>query len=434
MTTADRCKGMTWQQVRDAGLLGALIAETGFGYKRLGKLMGWPRSQYFREACQAEVGKGAQALKPEFPVVLESLPKEAEVTGIASDLGNTVYRYLHNHTAERTTVAELSERLDRSERSIREALQEVRAAGFCVDVQETDEVGEVARLSRTEPASAGRVVPLPWYTRQVQIGIVTDTHLANLFAAEEELHFAYDRFAAEGITDVFHAGDLVDGSGRYGYPGHSMEVREDCYTPRQTCAYAIDNYPQRDGITTRFIESMKCHAGWDLQRDGFDHGYSLQYGFNYLKKTPQGSELLHKPGRPDLQFLGYDSARVTIGPESLTLVDILHPGGGSSYALSYRPQKWSESLEGGSKPHLAIMGHYHKLNYIRPRNIHVLSAECLEWQTPFMARHGIQAHVGFAILRLGLDSDGTIREFKPEWFPFFLHDRTVFDLGRGEAA
>lgn len=425
-----QCQGMKWTEVRDAGLLGPLIAETGYGYKRLAATFGWAASQWLRQACQAVVGKGEQPVQ--FPVVLETLPEVADVTHIPSELGNHVYRYLHNNAAAQTTVLALAEKFDERPSDVRAALEEIKQSGYCVDMREHDDLGEVARLARNEPQQARRVVPLPWCDAEVVVGVVTDTHLANTFAAEYELEIAYDRFQAEGITQVLHAGDMTDGSGHYGYPGHVNEVRDECYTPRQACAYTIDHYPRREGITTLCIESQKSHAGWDLQREGFDHGNSVEHGFSSLKRTPRGTEVHFKEGREDIRFLGYDAATLTLGPENNTQIALLHPGGGSSYALSYRPQKWSEALEGGSKPHIAILGHYHKGCYIRPRNIHVLSAECMEWQTPFMARNCIAAHVGFAILRLGLNNDGTVREWKPEWFPFFLNDRTVFDMGRGE--
>jgi hypothetical protein len=100
--------------------------------------------------------------------------------------------------------------------------------------------------------------------------------------------------------------------------------------------------------------------------------------------------------RPGWKFLGEEQARVEwqtpAGKFSLMLI---HPGGGSSYALSYRPQKIIESLEGGSKPDMLAIGHYHKAEFMPAyRNIAVLQGGTFQKQTPFMARGGLAAHVG----------------------------------------
>jgi hypothetical protein len=73
----------------------------------------------------------------------------------------------------------------------------------------------------------------------------------------------------------------------------------------------------------------------------------------------------------------------------------LHPGGGSSYAISYRPQKLIESLEGGTKPNMLGIGHYHKADLMPSyRNVTGIQSGTFQSQTPFMARGGLSAHLG----------------------------------------
>jgi hypothetical protein len=99
---------------------------------------------------------------------------------------------------------------------------------------------------------------------------------------------------------------------------------------------------------------------------------------------------------PVYEFLGEEQARVQfetpIGPWTLGLA---HPGGGSAYALSYKPQKIIESLEGGTKPDVLCIGHYHKAEFMPSyRNVAVIQSGTFQRQTPFMARQGLAAHVG----------------------------------------
>ena len=77
---------------------------------------------------------------------------------------------------------------------------------------------------------------------------------------------------------------------------------------------------------------------------------------------------------------------------------MLHPDGGSSYAISYKSQKIVESLEGGVKPEVLHIGHFHKAEYLFYRNIHVFQNGCLQSQSKFMKGKHLSAHRGFWII------------------------------------
>ena len=97
---------------------------------------------------------------------------------------------------------------------------------------------------------------------------------------------------------------------------------------------------------------------------------------------------------------------------------LLHPGGGSSYALSYRPQKIVEQIEGGTKPNVLAIGNYHKSDWLPSyRNVSVLQVGCFQRQTPFMLTKGLAAMVGGWILEIGM-GDGCSRQ-RAEFFPFY---------------
>jgi len=105
---------------------------------------------------------------------------------------------------------------------------------------------------------------------------------------------------------------------------------------------------------------------------------------------------------PVYEFLGEEQARVQFetpnGPWTLGLA---HPGGGSAYALSYKPQKIIESLEGGTKPNMLAIGHFHKAEMMPSyRNVAGVQAGTFQRQTPFMVRGGLAAHVGGWIIEV----------------------------------
>jgi predicted phosphodiesterase len=102
---------------------------------------------------------------------------------------------------------------------------------------------------------------------------------------------------------------------------------------------------------------------------------------------------------------------------------LMHGGGGSSYAVSYRPQKIVESLQGGEKPNILLLGHYHKQFYAPVRNVHVLLPGCTTDQSVFLRKQSIEAHVGGVLVRIRQDKqDGHVTDFVP-------HFRSYFDRG-----
>jgi len=224
-----------------------------------------------------------------------------------------------------------------------------------------------------------------------KIGVIGDTHLASKYARLDVLEAAYDRFAEEGITDVYHTGNIVDGECRF----NQYELLAHGVTDQ--ALYCLDNYPQRSGITTHYVTGS-CHEGWWMARDGIDFGRYLQFEAK-------------ERGRTDLNYLGYMEADVKlIGPNGKSaIMRILHPGGGSAYAMSYRPQKIIESLQGGEKPAVLLCGHFHKQGSFMIRNVWTILTGTTQDQSSFMRKLSIEAHVGYAVVSMQQDKNGAVR-------------------------
>jgi len=229
-----------------------------------------------------------------------------------------------------------------------------------------------------------------------KIGVIGDTHLASKYARLDVLEAAYDRFKEEDITNVYHAGNIVDGECRF----NQYELL--AHGVADQAMYCLDNYPQRSGITTHFITGA-CHEGWWMAREGIDFGRYLQFEAN-------------TQGRDDLHYLGYMEVDVKlIGPnKEFSYMRVLHPGGGSAYALSYRPQKIIESLSGGEKPAVMLVGHFHKQANFTIRNVWTVLVGCMQDQSPFMRKKSIEAHVGFSVVEMQQDKRGAVRRLRVE--------------------
>lgn len=240
-----------------------------------------------------------------------------------------------------------------------------------------------------------------------QFGFVTDNHLCNKHSRLDVLNAAYDEFERSGITRVFNAGNMIDGEMRFNKgelvtaPGMDNQID-----------YLIDNYPERNGIETDFIAGDD-HEGWYQQREGVEIG---RYMMNRAREQ----------GRNDLRYLGYAECDVALNFGSGSAVlRIVHPGGGSAYAISYTDQKRTESYQGGEKPHVELVGHYHKFNHGYPREVHTIQGGCTCDQTLFMRKKRIQAHVGFSKIKIKQDGSGAISRISVEWFPFY--DRGFYE-------
>jgi predicted phosphodiesterase len=259
-------------------------------------------------------------------------------------------------------------------------------------------------LPKLDPPKFGRL-PLEvinsgdWIT----FGLVADTHLACREERLAELHMQYDLFKAEGITQVFHAGNLVDG---YVPRINGSSVYETSIDGQ--CQYAIDNYPAREGILTYFITGDDHEAWW--MKEGFNFGGYLMY-------------MAKDQGRNDLQYIGHVEADVEVkvkGAKRSTIIKIQHPGGGSAYARSYAGQKQVESWEGGEKPDILVQGHFHTSNYMNERNVHVIDLPGFKDQDIFARKKRLRTEVGGAILSFKVNpKDGSVTRCRVEIDRYF---------------
>jgi hypothetical protein len=235
-------------------------------------------------------------------------------------------------------------------------------------------------------------------------GFTSDNHLGSKYERLDVLNGLYDHFARIGVDRVFNAGNWIDGEARFNK--HDLHV----HGMQRQLEYLAKHYPQRPGITT-YAVAGDDHEGWYCQQVGVDIGWAAE-------------QAMRKADRTDWVDLGYMEAFVTLrhavtGKETKLLV--IHPGGGSSYAISYTVQKIAEAFDGGEKPGCALVGHYHKMSYNLVRNVHMIQTGCTEDQTPFMRKKRLAAHVGGGVCRLTLDPHtGAITACAVEFFPYFV--------------
>lgn len=240
-----------------------------------------------------------------------------------------------------------------------------------------EKIGRLQNQLATEHAKVealadvqGKVVVETAKTCKIRFALFGDTQFGSLYTHVSAMRGFYDYCGENGIKTLYHTGDVLDG--HKVYRGQEFELRDLGLNAQ------IDRMAKECpvGFTTKFITG--------------NHDAS----FKTLAGVPVGK--LINQARSDWVFLGEEQARVKWetpnGDFSLMLV---HPGGGTSYALSYKVQKVAEALEGGTKPDMLAVGHFHKAEMIPSyRNICIVQTGAFQKQTPFMARNSLAAHVG----------------------------------------
>jgi len=201
-----------------------------------------------------------------------------------------------------------------------------------------------------------------------------DTHFGSMYERLDIFKAALKFAEVEKITDILHAGDVLDGHKIY--KGQEFELHKHGWD-RQSKWFA-QQVPVNSKVKVHFITG------------NHDASFKREAGIE------PGEGLIAL--RPDWHYLGSEIADITFKTPkgSKYKVALIHPGGGSSYALSYRSQKIVDQWSGGTKPNMLLIGHYHKAEFIPSyRNVAILQVGCGQAQTPFMARQALAAHVGF---------------------------------------
>lgn len=283
----------------------------------------------------------------------------------------------------------LCEKLNVSKRILSAALEELKELGYQVD-----ESNDILKLCRDIVPQEGNLHEAPWKgDRVIRFGVCGDNQFNSKYTQITYAHRLYDIYEAEGIKTVYHTGDMDEGEQMR--PGHQYE----CYNQGADdhVEEIVKNYPRREGMKTYFISGNHDHSL--IKRAGYDIGKPIA------------------DQRDDMVYLGQSWATVNLTPNCT--LELRHPLDGTAYAISYKMQKMIDAMSGGEKPNILAVGHYHKVEYLFYRNIHIYQTGCLQGQTPWMRGKQIAAMLGGWIIEAHVDEEGMITRIKHEFIPFY---------------
>jgi hypothetical protein len=254
-----------------------------------------------------------------------------------------------------------------------------------------------------------REVPVhEFYKDTFRFGILSDPQYGSLYTNLGCIQAAYKTFRREKVSKVYMPGDIVDGEKMY--KGQEYEIY--AHGADAQVDEVINLHPHYKDIETHFITGNHDLAFW--KNAGTDIGPKI------AAWDGNGNKL--GGPRDDMFYHGQEEADIWIGPKGNKTIKLRmsHPGGGTAYAVSYRPQKYIEQISGGQKPHIILFGHFHKAE-LMPSYRNICSIQCgtAQSQTPFMRRKPIAAHVGFWIVECTINQDNLLSRFKTEWFSIY---------------
>lgn len=239
--------------------------------------------------------------------------------------------------------------------------------------------------------SKGRIMRQPFSGKHIKIGVISDTHSGSLYANPHLDSALVRTFNKEGCDLVYHIGDILDGEKMY--RGHEYEL-EFHGADRQVRNF-VNRFPHVKSkmyvITGNHDLSFWKHAGVDV-----------------------GQKIVDK--RDDIEYLGQDEAIIEL--KKNVKIMLIHPAGGTAYAVSYKSQKLIESFSGGKKPNIMLCGHYHKYDHLFFRNVQGFQVPTTQSQTPYMKRKPTPAIMGGLILDIWTDKKG-ISRLKAEYLPYY---------------
>lgn len=359
----------------------ALVAAHGGNVLAASKAVGIPRSTLqarYREALNTPI------LPPAAPVLVERIVPAPELLA-----------FLKKTPA---TLAVCAAKFGATQGQMLDALHAMQVAGVNVH-----QFGEQWSVEKTA-VPAGRTFAYVGRPDSTFVfGCASDQHLGSKYARLDVLTDLYDWFAAEGCDRVFNSGNWIDGEdekNRHDLAVHGLEPQLD---------YVVQTYPQRPNLKTYAVWG-EDHEGWFARRESIDIGRFME-------------RKMRDAGREDWIDLGFMEGTVELvhpvtGKSSTLLV--MHPGGGTAYALSYRPQKLVESLQGGEKPAVILIGHYHKMSVNLIRSVWAIQVGCAQDQTPFMRKIPTEPHIGGVLVKLTMDPEtGAIVGCQTEMRQFF---------------
>jgi len=227
---------------------------------------------------------------------------------------------------------------------------------------------------------------------QEEICLVSDIHYGSKYDRLDIIKAIYKECEKRGISTIFCCGDLTDGY-YPNRPNHVYELR--VIGADDTTDYVVKNHPYSKNI--KFCTIGGNHDVTHQKNDGYDICRAISRQ------------------RDDIIYLGQDVADVQLDKLKLRL---FHGKGANAYALSYKAQKYLDSIPLKERPDILQLGHIHQSFYMKQDDTHVLQTAALMDQTPFARSQGMKTERSCWFVKICYNGRGKVTKITPELMDF----------------
>lgn len=251
-------------------------------------------------------------------------------------------------TKKKPYISKVMSDLDLKEYEVLGLIEILKKKGYLYEVVDK-------QIVKMKPIKDNDIYSVPNNMEHLKLLLISDTHLASKYDRLDILRYLYQEAEDKNVNYILHSGDVTEG--RSNRDDQIYSLKEASYTGQRD--YVVNKYPQSN-IPTYMITGN--HDLWWVKRAGCD-----------IVK-----DICDK--REDLTYLGSDCEDLKIGKLRIRLY---HGKGGSSYAKSYKLQKYLDSVALEERPHILQTGHIHQAFYYKQDKTHCFQTSCLQDLTPF---------------------------------------------------
>ena len=226
---------------------------------------------------------------------------------------------------------------------------------------------------------------------KVSLLVISDTHFGHKKSEIAFTQFVIQHAYEQGIRDVLHVGDLLE--------GHYMSIRPQSIKELDAIGFdeqldlADESLPKLDGLTYYIISG------------NHDHTYERHAFANPVKALSKR--------RDDVRYLGYNFGKFIINKN----IDIalVHPTDGIGQSYGLKLHQYFQRAGADKQARIVLMGHYHKHTHLHYNGQDGFIVPALVSQSQFMKDGNLASVVGAFMLHLKLNSKGELVTLTPEY-------------------
>lgn len=241
------------------------------------------------------------------------------------------------------------------------------------------------RVERDLPHQPHVVIPVRKATH-FRWAFISCTHLGGKYQQLTHLRDFCKRAVDQGVTDIFHVGDVTNGSSRK----HNYVYENFKHGATAQIEYAAEVLPQHEGIK------------WHLLSGNHDDWWDKTEGIESVRHIAQRRE--------DMEYLGKRAMWLRAGPLSMY---VRHASGGLGYALTYKLQRSIERMN--PRPDIYAIANWHSAAHAPGYGgSELIMTPCFQAQTPYEDEQGLTPTIGGLILDIDVDKSN-VWSIRPNW-------------------